>query len=378
MSVYLSITPCDPLIARDGRPFGVGQGARMKSLDWFYPSVAAGSLRTLLGKQTPNGFDAITVANLKTLHLAGPLPLYQDELYFPAPHDCYVWQNDQGRRKVAALRPAPLQHGEGCDFPNSGLLPVIVPDATKPAGVAAWWSHTQIIRWLCGEMLCPPDKTEAGFWSGPEKDARTHAAIAPDSGMAEEGMLFQTVGLDFALQKSMSSIQLTLRVEQEGAWGDSLRALNVLHPMGGERRLAHWCAGNAGDWRCPQEIKDKLKGAKRVRMVLATPAYFSEGWMPHWLDASSLTGTLPNTNVQLKLVSACVRRWLALSGWSLEKGSFGEKPVKRLVPAGSVYFFEVIDGDPELLSEHWLRPVSDDDDMNYDGFGLALWGTMGG
>jgi CRISPR-associated protein Cmr3 len=41
------ITPLDPVIARDGRPFNAG--TRMKGLDWPYPSVLAGSLRTLLG-----------------------------------------------------------------------------------------------------------------------------------------------------------------------------------------------------------------------------------------------------------------------------------------------------------------------------------------
>jgi CRISPR-associated protein Cmr3 len=40
----------DPLIARDGRPFGTGQGSRMRSLDWLLPSVLAGSFRSLVGE----------------------------------------------------------------------------------------------------------------------------------------------------------------------------------------------------------------------------------------------------------------------------------------------------------------------------------------
>lgn len=46
MITYLKITSHDPIIARDGRPFGLG--IRMKSLDWPYPSVLAGSVRTML------------------------------------------------------------------------------------------------------------------------------------------------------------------------------------------------------------------------------------------------------------------------------------------------------------------------------------------
>jgi hypothetical protein len=47
-TTYIEIEAHDPIVARDGRPFGVGQ--RMKSLDWPYPSVLARSMRTLLGK----------------------------------------------------------------------------------------------------------------------------------------------------------------------------------------------------------------------------------------------------------------------------------------------------------------------------------------
>ncbi|MDD3622507.1 MAG: type III-B CRISPR module-associated Cmr3 family protein, partial [Methanofollis sp.] len=57
--MYLSITPHDPLIARDARPFGLG--INMKSLDWPYPSVLAGSMRTMIGKMNGGSFDKMTV-----------------------------------------------------------------------------------------------------------------------------------------------------------------------------------------------------------------------------------------------------------------------------------------------------------------------------
>jgi CRISPR-associated protein Cmr3 len=46
-----------------------------------------------------------------------------------------------------------------------------------------------------------------------------------------------------------------------------------------------------------------------------------------------------------------------------------------MAPAGSVYFFETLDGDPvDLIPNAWLRPVSDDPKDKRDGYGLALWG----
>jgi CRISPR-associated protein Cmr3 len=46
-----------------------------------------------------------------------------------------------------------------------------------------------------------------------------------------------------------------------------------------------------------------------------------------------------------------------------------------MVPAGSVYFFELLEGDPSAVLESWLRPVSDNEQDRKDGFGLALWGV---
>jgi CRISPR-associated protein Cmr3 len=80
-------------------------------------------------------------------------------------------------------------------------------------------------------------------------------------------------------------------------------------------------------------------------------------------------------DLKLKLISACIDRWKPISGWSLEKGSRGPKEIRRLVPAGSVYFFEVLSGKAEdLVKSLWLRSVCDKDQDRRDGFGLAVWG----
>ena len=76
--------------------------------------------------------------------------------------------------------------------------------------------------------------------------------------------------------------------------------------------------------------------------------------------------------VKLKLKSAIVDRWQPISGWDLDKNC--PKPIRRMVPAGSVYFFEVIEGNAKELSKLWLKSVCDKDQDIKDGFGLALFG----
>src|SRR5581483_1168486 len=140
---------------------------------------------------------------------------------------------------------------------------------------------------------------------------------------------------------------------------------------------------------CPDELKEKLHKASYVRMILATPAIFGRGWVPQWLDRTTREGAPPGLQgkIRLKLVSAAVPRHQAVSGWEMENRR--PKPVRWMAPAGSVYFFTVIDGDAAILAEEgWLAPVSDDEETSEphrpvsknrdDGFGLALWGVWNG
>lgn len=206
-----------------------------------------------------------------------------------------------------------------------------------------------------------------------------HVSIKPETYAAEEGLLFKTVGLDMGLAGQAAPLQLAVRVAAEGIWHEKLKHLKCLHPLGGERRLAHWQAERSCTaWHCPAALHTALKPAKRVRLVLATPGIFKHGWLPGWLDETSLQGTLPGTSVQLRLLGACIDRWKPISGWGLENGNIGPKPIRRLVPAGSVYFFEVPEAckgsAAELTDNYWLHSVADEAQDRRDGLGLALWG----
>lgn len=393
--MYLSITPHDPLIARDARPFGLG--INMKSLDWPYPSVLAGSMRTMIGKMNGGSFDKMTVEKLKNMSIAGPLPLYNGSIYLPAPADILVEEQKDGTRLSHAVRPKKMRDEEGCNLPNKNLWPATVPDSVKddfkPAAIAPFWSTEKMTAWLADDdsptpFEAPPDpenmEDREGYLDFPSKEPRPHVKIKRESGTAEDEMLFRTIGLDFGVK----GVQIAARMDPgELAWKNSF------HPLGGERRLAYWEVDTDPGWGCPSRIQEALAKKKYLRMVVATPAIFSNGWLPGWLDPKTLEGHPPlwpdkktpdpssekSSGPTLRLRSACVGRWKPLSGWSLDRTNGakpGPKPIRRVVPAGSVYFFEVTDGDPADLAENlWLRPVSDKTQDRLDGFGLTLWGV---
>lgn len=388
----ITVMPHDPLIVRDGRPFGVekfGFGNKARSLDWPYPSVLAGGLRTLLGKmlapEKERPFDNVNLlSRLKAISVAGPLPMVGRELFLPAPHDVVAYEQGQVRKSMT-LRPRSLHEGEGCDLPHPGLWPVEVTKDIKPAKMPAFWSRTCIISWLAQDDPADFEMTES-LGAFP-KEERVHVQINPETHTSAEGLLFSTQGLAITAfdipenkerrRNKQIGVRLAVLVASDDPQVQSMISeLKALHPLGGERRLAEFESQEDGSsWQCPTVVSQALEGASAVRMVLAAPAIFSGGWLPGWLDSKTLEGTPPNCNTRLRLRGACVERWRPISGWSLEKGQFGPKPLRRLVPVGSVYFFEVLSGSPKELANLWLKPVSDNEQDRTDGFGLSLWGV---
>lgn len=405
--ITIAILPHDPLLARDGRSFPDSAGGRMRCLDWPYPSVVVGSLRTLIGKQLaadsnqPFADAKLRERLLTQISLAGPLPVSEGKLFVPTPRDLVFYREEEGEQaklKQMSLRPMQLKSDEGCCLPHPNLWPVEITENCKPANkMPAYWSISEMARWLAQDDPCCMDEccsrlthTEQGYPDGflPAftKEVRVNVKIKKESYTAEDSMLFATEGLvmdrweskkqDTVPQK-WREVQLGVRVESDDQEiAATLPRLNVFHPLGGERRLALWQGGARQDgWNCPQEIEKILTvQPKSIRMILATPAIFQNGWLPGWLDRDTLRGNPPGTSLSLRLRGACVDRWRALSGWNLDQNKRGPKPIRRLVPAGSVYFFEVEQGKTMELSRLWLTSVADAEQDRRDGFGLALWG----
>jgi CRISPR-associated protein Cmr3 len=315
------------------------------------------------------------VTALKEIAIAGPLPTGSAGLFLPAPKDIVVQEGDSAR--CYALRPLP-DLGALCDMPP-GVVPAMLPDTAKadfkPGVVPAFWSSARMAEWLTNPtgagFAVPAVDGSQGFLATPQREERFHVSLDPATGAAAEGLLFKTVAL--ALPEGIE-MAARVRVAPGSPLAKYWTSLNASHSLGGERRMASFQASATGNWNCQPAVKDALKGAVRVRMILASPAIFRSGWRPGWLG-ENLVGSPPGSNVQLKLVSACVDRWKPISGWSLEKGSVGAKAIRRLARAGSVYFFEVLSGDASTLSGLWLESVCDCPQDRLDGFGLAVWGV---
>jgi len=112
--------------------------------------------------------------------------------------------------------------------------------------------------------------------------------------------------------------------------------------LGGDRRPAHYQMARASDLAL-EKIKEQIRERRRFKLVLTTPALFEHGWRPRWIDERTLEGS--RNGVRVRLVAAALGKPVGIGGFDLVKQF--PKPLHRFVPAGSVYFFELLDGDAD-------------------------------
>ncbi len=379
MEIWL-IEPHDPLIVRDGRPFGPNPGARATSLSFPFPSTTTGGARTRAGLND-NGVFALAnkqIQDLKKLKVRGPLlvQLSEDgngitvnEWLVPAPADALLFETK------------PLSDKKSSND-KEGLIRQLIP--RKIQQFAKYWN-------IFENWLLDPSRYDGGEvvlsrlgHKGPEREHRLHVSIDAGRRAAKEGALFETSGLEFTYagkgQQRLSEAQrlaLAVIVGKDKDTQNTIRGGTT--GFAGERRIVSWRKSNSQLPTCDPDLKEAIKTQKACRVFLLTPAYFKEGYRPTWLLE-------PQHGVQPKLEAIAIQRPQVVSGWDFEKRE--PKPTRRLAPAGTVLFL-TLEGTPEAIETWvdniWMHCVSDDEDnqensdnpeqYRNDGFGLAVVGT---
>lgn len=393
-----TIEPRDPILLRDGRPFGLAPGARAESLEFPFPSTVAGAARTQAGIAAQNPFAGDSAEPLLQIAVRGPLLVEVGDdgdalqWYAPAPADAVLLGSAADTEKVNVRRMAPQPIPAGAATDLDGLAPVgmMQPDKAKPFGGAPhFWNWATFEKWLQAPDNEDGAEPSAIGHSGPTRESRVHVTIQADKQTAAEGRLFQTKGMEFTYTEggdwgTARALGIALAVESASP------AVSADFPagyatLGGERRLVRWQKRSDGLPACPDSVRKDVIAHKACRVLLLTPAVFEAGDRP-----AALLTVAPG--VQAAIVGMAVPRAQVVSGWDYAasktvngKIKYGRpKATRRLAPAGSVYFLKLQGTDAAIgafVDRVWMQCVSDGiqgsdiGQNNRDGFGLAAVGV---
>lgn len=342
----LFIEPSDVLLFRSSRPFNAGESGYLVSLFPPSPETVQGAIRARIAAC----WNPVLSRAFEDEHLRGLIGKYQkvgrfrlrgltlgqrdehdhDQFrpLFPAP--AHLLRGEESERAYRLIPKAP-QHGVSTNMPEQLL-------ALEPEGGYPDEKLEEFKAWLTREEL--------GYALG--RDARAIERIkgVPSSelygfeprlgiGMnnasktTREGFLYQV-----SFVRLKPGVGFLVDVGLEGVEPEQVRPTLKLPrkgwlALGGERRAASYeVIGPA-----PGEEQSILERGEYTCVYFSTPAYFDAGWQPTaW---QTMFGAVP--------VGAAVARWQSIGGWQQEPGNAHGEPklLRRCVPAGSVYFFDV-------------------------------------
>lgn len=90
------------------------------------------------------------------------------------------------------------------------------------------------------------------------------------------------------------------------------------------------------------------------RVILSAPGIFEEGWLPPGVEKAEGRYLLRAKDFTAQLLALTAKRHEVISGWDLAQGK--PKTAHRVVPAGSVYWFEQVEGTKEGR-DAWCKEV---------------------
>ena len=320
----LFLEPVDVWLFRDGKPFDAGSDHRARSLFPPYPSVMQGAIRShqlvvkKIDLRDPKAIEdeVGTAEDFKSLRLRGPFIAREEDgrltRYFPVPADVVP---DRKMGRYRPLRPRSRQDTPHTLTNAPGELPMLLwpPDDVEPGkeDFGQWMAEEELLKCLRGEpaVAVKSDelfKRENRFGIGRNDATRT----------TEEGALYE---VEFI--RPCSGVGLWVQVDGYDGWPES-----GTMRIGGEGRGAHFSQLKTTlGWPQPS---DPLPA--RFKVYFASPAYFEDGWRPKDGWERFFTGPV-------RLQAVALNRYESIGGFDWAANE--QKPARRYVPAGSVYYF---------------------------------------
>ncbi|MGH3929948.1 MAG: type III-B CRISPR module-associated Cmr3 family protein [Pseudonocardiaceae bacterium] len=298
ITTWLSVTPLDTIMVRDGRPFGMGMSGSATSVPPA-PNTLGGVVRAALGLDRK-------VAH----HIIGPIVDTRAGVMFPAPRD--IVRDGSTVRRLAVTPRDPTAVSD-LDVDGRQRLGQHLVGEGDP--VPDWISLPGLTDWLTGAMPGGQDVLEPPLWADPAWVLETRLGLArhwsgPLVGTAAPGLLYTMT----QLRPREDTRFLVGCVDDE--------PLDIRHdvvPLGGRGRLAEVAVVTGAV--LPDHPADFPGG--RLAVYLATPALLKDRW---WCPAEA------------ELSAVAVGDPQPVASASPGDDFSGSRLLTWAVPAGSVFF----------------------------------------
>ncbi len=366
----IEIKPNDTLFFRDSKPFSMSDETWADGLFPPYPSVIYGALRTVYFSMNIDNFRDIRSANnlnnkdedpTFNLNIEDISLKIKENKYYPVPLDFNYYTNEEETLKIVNCKE---KNGFYSNHPLS-----YTPDLSDIVNAEDEYENIEnglimkrhLEKYLNKEykdiyFIRLEDYTNVEPKVGIARSFTTRTSKSEH--LYRVGMYRMHEDLTFTVSFA------NLEIEENG-----------LIKLGGE--------GKSGQYHSREDTTvnppDFTDTGKYFKLYLSTPAVFEKnGWLPDWIDTNSnYEGSIPNTKIKVKLICAFTDKSNYISGFDMSKKK--PKPILRTVPAGSVYYFEVLDDNPpnweSIVSNLHGKSISSGE-YNKQGFGISYIGKL--
>jgi CRISPR-associated protein Cmr3 len=275
-----------------------------------------------------------------------------DEIYLPLPYDC-VQEKDSSNENAFCLplvsreevkTSSPVHHYLKSKTPvkkiEGGLLPV--------TSLKEYLSGTRSKIPFCKIPDCVMIESKIGI------------SINRKTGSAEKTKLYNA---DFLRLETEKNKNFSLII----SFGGLDLPKKGMMKLGGEGKAVHYEEYTTFD----PSIIIPQHDALRFKLYLSTPTVFKKGWIPEWIDEKTLIGEY--NDLQLELLTASMGKPLHIGGFDIKAGR--PKPMRKAVPAGSVYYFKILDGNFQKAYHEFNHTALSDYNAE-EGFGISYMGVI--
>ena len=370
--MWYKIKPLDTLFFRDGRPFTMGSESWAKPIFPPYPSTLYGIVRSWLIFEKGNLEDfkkeklkeIVGTPNEKNekLIIKGPFIANNDLLYFPLPKDLLEAKKDETLKSIS------LKQKSKIFISDYNLKKILLNNTQDELEESSGYftindlkdylqdnhdnhynqdNHYNLNSIKTNEIL----NTELKIGIKRDKTKFT----------SEEGYLYK-----IPMIRLKENVSLTFNIE-----GINNLPEKGFLPVGGEGKPVIIEKIENNLLEDLQNINFNFEN-KIFKIYLATPSIFENGWYPGWINKENFEGKY--NNVKLKLIACSIGKYENIGGWDICNKK--PKPMYKAVPAGSVYYFKILDNTkPGKIKE--LFHFKNISDINpEEGFGLSLIGEV--